>query len=41
VEVLLNYNKRCYEINELYHAFDQVIKTLNLAKTSLLLGNDN
>ncbi|TNV85868.1 hypothetical protein FGO68_gene4533 [Halteria grandinella] len=43
VDVLQDYqgNESCMEVTKLYRAANKLIKTLSLAKTSILQGNDN
>ena len=39
--MLSDYKQSCKEVNNLYLAANQLIKTIELARTSLLEGNDN
>ncbi|TNV85752.1 hypothetical protein FGO68_gene15317 [Halteria grandinella] len=43
IDVLQDYqgNESCMEVTKLYRAANKLIKTLSLAKTSMLQGNDN
>lgn len=43
VEVMEDYiwDESCHEVTKLYRAADKLIKTLALARTSVLQGNDN
>jgi hypothetical protein len=41
INVLKDYKKTCYELNNLYLGFNYLTKTLGIARTALMEGHDN